>query len=153
MKAIKLLIAAAVILTLLTPAAQAQTIAYNLNTPVYPVAFYRDSVTINSGFAADSIFVSFHAPFKLRLAKVEVYMCTIDTGSAAVVRRFVLKKSTSGTAIATINFTSTAADTWAYNIAPSLSTLNAGETVRGIWTCGTGVRFKQVIVLLWYLRI
>jgi hypothetical protein len=153
MKAIKFLLVAAVLLTLFVPVAEAQTIAYNLNTPVYPVAFYRDSVSINSGFAADSIFVSFHAPFKLRLAKIEVYMCTIDTGSAAVVRRFVLKKSTSGTAIATVNFTSTAADAWSYNTPPSLSTLNAGETVRGIWTCGTGVRFKQVLVVLWYLRI
>ena len=31
--------------------------------------------------------------------------------------------------------------------------VNVGDIVRAIWTCGTGVRFKQVMVRIWYVRV
>jgi hypothetical protein len=153
MKAIKFLIVAAVALILLTPAAEAQTIGFAPGVPVYAANFYRDSVTVNSGYASDTIFTSFRAPFKVNIVAWEVYMCTIDTGSAAQGRSVLLKKSTSGTALSTLTFTSTSANAYTSDVASFPVRLNVGDIVRAIWTCGTGVRYKQVMVRIWYVRV
>ena len=158
MKAIKFLIVLVAVLSLWAPSAQAQWIPYAPGTPVYAANFYKDSVTINSGYASDTIFCSLQAPFKLNIVKWEVYMCTIDTGSAAggapaLTRSFSLKKSTSGTALSTLVPTSLSANTYLYDIASFPVRLNAGDVVRVIWVCGTGVRYKQVMVRIWYIRV
>ena len=158
MKAIKFLIVAVVALILLTPAAEAQTISFAPGVPVYAATFYKDSVTVNSGYASDTIFCSFRAPFKVNIVAWEVYMSSIDTGSAAsaapaLTRSFALKKSTSGTALSTITPTSLSGNAYSSDVASFPVRLAIGDIVRVIWTCGTGVRYKQVMVRIWYVRV
>jgi len=158
MKPIKFLIAAVLVLSLFTPAAEAQTINLAPGQAVYAANFYKDSVTVNSGYASDTIFTSFRAPFKANIVAWEVYMSTIDTGSAAggapaLTRSFALKKSTSGTPLSTIVPTSASANVYSYDVTSFPVRLNVGDIVRVIWTCGTGVRYKQVMVRIWYMRV
>jgi len=153
MRPIKFVIAAVMVLCLFAPTVEAQTINLAPGQPVYAATFYKDSVTVNSGYASDSIFVSLRAPFKMNIVGWEVYMTTIDTGSAAQTRTVVLKKSTSGTALSTLTFTSASAAVYTSDVASFPVRLNVGDVVRGIWTCGTGVRFKQVMVRIWYVRV
>jgi hypothetical protein len=158
MKALKFLIILVAVLSLLPSPAQAQTISFAASVPVYAANFYKDSVTVNSSFASDTIFTSFRAPFKVNIVAWEVYMSTIDTGSAAsaepsLTRSFCLKKSTSGTPLSKIIPTSASANVYSYDVASFPVRLSVGEIVRVIWTCGTGVRYKQVMVRIWYTRV
>lgn len=159
MKPIKFLIVALLALALFAPAAEAQTLNFAPNQPVYCTNFYKDSVTVNSGYASDTIFTSFRAPFKVNIVGWEVYMAVIDTGSTsgtglpALVRSFYLKKSTSGTALSTIVPTSASANVYSYDVASFPVRLNVGDIVRVTWVCGTGVRYKQVMVRIWYVRV